>query len=64
MYQVLRLRPVLAKTGLSKTTLYARIAEGQFPKPIPLGNAHIVGWLESEVDEWIAKQVRAARALV
>lgn len=51
--RVLRIKAVLEKTGLGKTTLYKLIGIGSFPSPIPLGE-RIVGWLESEVDNWIA----------
>lgn len=61
MEQIIRLPAVLARTGLGKTTLYARIADGRFPKPVPISD-RAVGWLASEVDTWIAAQVSAARA--
>lgn len=53
--QVLRLPQVLAKTGLSRTTTYAMIAKGGFPAPIRLG-PRAVGWLEAEVDSWLASR--------
>lgn len=56
-----RLPDVLRRVGISRSTLYARIQQGTFPKPIPLGNSHVVGFLASEIDEWIARHVRAAR---
>lgn len=56
-----RLPDVLRRTGWSRSTLYSRIASGQFPKPIPLGSPHIVGWLSAEVDAAIDGMVRAAR---
>jgi prophage regulatory protein len=59
--EILRKKAVLARTGLSHTTLYARMAEGKFPRPVRLGSPHIVGWLAHEVDEWISEQVRASR---
>lgn len=43
---------VKERTGLSRSTIYAKIAQGTFPKPVCLG-ARAVGWLESEIDEWI-----------
>jgi predicted DNA-binding transcriptional regulator AlpA len=33
---------------------------GVFPKPVPLG-PRAVGWLESDVSEWIAGRVKIAR---
>jgi len=57
---ILRLPDVLGRTGLSRSTLYARISEGLFPTPIALGR-RAVGWLESEIDDWIARRVEASR---
>ena len=56
----LRLPQVKQSTGLSKSTIYARIAEGTFPKQIPLG-PRLVVWVESDIQKWIAEQVSAAR---
>jgi prophage regulatory protein len=56
----LRLTQVRDCTGLSKSTIYARIAEGTFPKQIPLG-PRLVVWVESDIQNWIAEQVSAAR---
>ncbi|MCK6413883.1 MAG: AlpA family transcriptional regulator [Azonexus sp.] len=57
---VIRRRQVEAKTGISKTTIYAGIAAGTFPAPIQLtGGNYAVGWLEHEIDAWIAGRVAA-----
>lgn len=48
---ILRLNSVVAKTGLSRTSIY-RLTEHGFPKPIKLG-PNSVGWLASDIDEWI-----------
>jgi prophage regulatory protein len=58
--KLLRLPEVKQTTGLSKSTIYARIAEGTFPKQIPLG-PRLVVWMESDIQNWIAEQVSAAR---
>jgi prophage regulatory protein len=58
--QLLRLPQVKATTGLSKSTIYARIAEGTFPKQIPIG-PRLVVWVESDIQNWITEQVSAAR---
>lgn len=49
---VLRLPEVKLRTGLSRSSIYLKINEGTFPKPIPLG-LRAVGWLDSEVDSWV-----------
>jgi prophage regulatory protein len=50
---VLRLPDVLKATGLSQSTIYAKVAADPptFPKPIPL-TGRAVGWLESEISAW------------
>ena len=53
----LRLPEVLARTGLSRSTVYVRLEQGRFPRPVSLG-ARAVGWIESEVDEWMARADR------
>jgi prophage regulatory protein len=58
--KLLRLPQVKQTTGLSKSTIYARIAEGTFPKQIPIG-PRLVVWVESDIQNWIADQVSAAR---
>lgn len=58
--KILRLPDVKARTGLSRSTIYALIGQNKFPHHIPLG-MRCVGWLESEIDEWIV--ARAASRL-
>ena len=55
-YAILRLRQVTARTGLSRSTIYERIKAGEFPAQVPLG-ARAVGWLEADVNAWIARHV-------
>jgi prophage regulatory protein len=59
-YACLRRPAVEAKAGISKTNLYSQIANGTFPAPIKLG-PKAVGWLETDIDEWIAGRVRVSR---
>ena len=56
----LRRKQVQVRTGLARSTIYKQIKAGIFPKPVPLG-ARAVGWLESEINEWIADRVTKAR---
>ena len=58
---ILRLQSVKERTGLSRSTIYLRMAEGTFPRPISLGD-RAVGWLERELEDWIELQVRRSRA--
>ena len=58
--QILRLNDVKAKTGLSRSTIYLRMAEGTFPKKISLGS-RAVGWINSEVIEWIEQRIGESR---
>tara|TARA_R110002074_G_scaffold55104_1_gene137031 strand:- start:209 stop:394 length:186 start_codon:yes stop_codon:yes gene_type:complete len=50
-------RPVVEQlTGLSRSTLYAMMAEGNFPKPVKLGK-RAVGWRERDVSAWLQSRV-------
>lgn len=57
---ILRLPEVKTCSGLSRSTIYSRIAEGTFPKPVSLGG-RAVGWLESEIRDWQAQRIAASR---
>jgi len=57
---ILRLPAVKTRTGLSRSTIYLRVAEGRFPKPISLG-ARAVGWVDAEVEAWLAGQIELSR---
>lgn len=50
---ILRRKEVEARTKLSRSTIYARIKNGTFPAPVPLGPKS-VGWIESEIDSFLA----------
>lgn len=56
MHTILRLKKVTEKTGLAKSTIYKKIAEKEFPSQISLGGK-AVGWLKSDIDTWIEKQI-------
>lgn len=47
-HTIIRLPAVLAGTGLSRSTIYLRIAQGVFTHPVSLG-ARAVGWPAHEV---------------
>ena len=57
---ILRLPTVTARTGLSRSTIYLRISEDRFPKPVSLGG-RAVAWVEAEITEWLNRQIEASR---
>lgn len=66
---IIRRKQLEARTGLSRSSIYAKMRwnpkrpgdfDSTFPKPISVG-AKAVGWVESEVDEWLTARVAASR---
>jgi prophage regulatory protein len=66
---ILRRKQVEARTGLSRSSIYARLRQNPkrpgdydstFPKPISVG-AKAVGWIEAEIDEWVRERIAASR---
>ena len=57
---ILRLPTVMAHTGLGRSSVYAKIAKGEFPKPISLG-PRAIGWDSDEVGAWIESRIQASR---
>lgn len=66
---ILRRKQVEARTGLSRSSIYARLKpnpkrpadfDPTFPRPVSLG-AKAVGWIEAEIDAWLAAQVEKSR---
>ena len=55
---ILRRKQVEARTGLSRSTIYARIRAGTFPAPVSLG-PRAVGWIENDVERWISDRIEA-----
>jgi prophage regulatory protein len=56
----IRLEQVKARTGLSRSTLYAYIRDGRFPSPVTISD-RCVAWVESEIDTWIAERIASRR---
>ena len=54
--RIIRLKTVLSRTGLSRSTIYRKIAEGTFPPQIKI-SVNGSGWHESAIDRWIADPV-------
>jgi prophage regulatory protein len=54
--RIMRRSEVERSVGLKRSSIYAGIAAGTFPGPVPLGKK-AVGWLESEIAEWQAARI-------
>jgi prophage regulatory protein len=55
--RILRLNEVMLRTGYSKATIWRLQKSGAFPQRLRLGE-QAVGWLESEIDDWIRSRSR------
>lgn len=59
--RILRIAAVVSKMGIARSTIYDWLNaksprhDPAFPKPYPLGKQS-VGWLESELDEWVIQR--------
>jgi prophage regulatory protein len=59
MSRILRLPEVKKTVGLSRSTIYARVAAGSFPKPLQLG-PRAVGWYAEDITAWLDGLRRSA----
>ena len=60
MEKILRLPEVLSTVGLSRSSLYALIAKGDFPRQIRL-SPRTSGWRLSDVEDWIKRRAGVGR---
>jgi prophage regulatory protein len=60
MKNILKLPATSSKSGKSRSSIYQGVKEGTFPAPIKIGE-RAVGWLEDEIDDWLAKRISASR---
>lgn len=58
--KIMRLKGVMAQTGLGRSSIYKFMSEGAFPESISLG-ARSVGWLEQDVEDWIKGRIAARK---
>lgn len=54
--RIVRMKTVLARVGLSRSTIYRKIAEGTFPPQIRI-SINGAGWRQSDIDRWVANPV-------
>lgn len=50
----LKLKKVMEKTALSRSAIYRKMNDGEFPESVSLCD-RAVAWVESEVDEWMVE---------
>lgn len=50
--RIIRIRTVLQRTGLSRSTLYRKMSDGTFPRQVRISE-HCSGWRESAINRWI-----------
>ena len=55
-----RLPEVMARTGLSRSTIYHKMSLDEFPHSINLG-LRAVGWIAEEIIDWINEQIERSR---
>jgi prophage regulatory protein len=54
--EILRLPDVRKRTGLSRSSIYIKVSEGRFPRPIRIGD-RAVGWISAEIEAWQSARV-------
>lgn len=64
MYKkIIRLPAVKEITGLSRSSIYLRMSNGEFPRSISLGtNSRAIGWLEADIEQWLDERIEASKA--
>lgn len=61
--RILRLRQVTEKIGLGRSAIYDRLDarsprhDPTFPRPVTLGGGRAIGFVKSEVDDWLVAQI-------
>ena len=61
MQKLLRLPSVIERTSLRRSTIYEMMQAGTFPRPVKL-NLRANGWVESEIDAWLASRIAEREA--
>ncbi len=59
-HKIIRLPIVKERTGLSRSTIYNKMADKSFPRSVQLG-ARAIGWYAADIDQWILNRVSASK---
>ena len=54
----LRRPEVEVRTGLSRSSIYALMDKGEFPRPRRIGK-RAVAWVEQDIERWLAERIEA-----
>lgn len=60
MQKILRLPQVIEMIGMSKSSIYLAISNGNFPKPIKLSERS-VGWTANDIENFIERKIQESR---
>ena len=63
VHKILRLPDVIERVGFSRSSIYAFVGNGTFPKPVQIG-IRAVGWLDSDVDDWLNAKIEQSKQAV
>lgn len=50
--RVVRLKELVFRSGLGRSSIYDMVSTGDFPAPVQIG-ARAIGWIESEFETWL-----------
>jgi len=56
----IRLPEVKVKTGLSRSSIYLRMSNGDFPQSISLGG-RAIAWLNADIEQWLDERISASK---
>jgi prophage regulatory protein len=56
----MRLPEVKNITGLSRSSIYLRMSNGEFPQSISLGS-RAVGWLNADIEQWLDERIAVSK---
>ena len=54
--RLIRLKEVMNRVGLGRSTIYRWMDEGKFPRPVRLG-PRSVAWYEKDIEGWISDRI-------
>jgi prophage regulatory protein len=58
--KLVKLKGVMDCTGLSRSSIYAMMKSGDFPKSISIG-ARAIAWADNDIQSWINSRISASK---